>query len=300
MPNTSVIVPTYNGRHKIISTLRALESQQFKDFETIVVIDGSTDGTNEFLHELTFTLNLKIYQQKNEGRARVRNTGAELASGELLIFYDDDMIPEPDSVLRHFNFHNQYKLTLCGGNQLENVAEAVTDFDLFRCYLRNRWLSKYHHVVNEINKSNLFLTAANFSIHKKLFFQIGGFNIALNDAEDLELANRAIKQGYKIFFDKNNICWHDDFISCRQYINRRRQYLLGYERLKTIEQSLIEERLIKLNIAKRLLFSFFSHRIWVLMIDNQYFKFLPRQFRFKLYDLVVTGLGSVFVKRMIE
>jgi glycosyltransferase involved in cell wall biosynthesis len=101
----SVIVPTYNGSHRILNVLRALEDQTVSDFEVIVAIDGSEDRTKEVLENHRVKLNrFKVIEQTNKGRASIRNFGAGKADGDLLIFYDDDMRPASDSVAKHLDF----------------------------------------------------------------------------------------------------------------------------------------------------------------------------------------------------
>lgn len=303
MIEISVIISTYNGKHKILETLHALESQAYQGFETIVVIDGSTDGTKEFLNKKRLNLSsLRIIEQNNQGRACVRNNGAKLAQGDVLVFYDDDMTPENDSILNHRKFHQQNRNAICGGNPIERVADAKTDFDKYRCSIRRHWLRKYADGLNLITHENLFLTAANFSISKKAFLEIGKFNETLNDAEDLEFAFRSLSKGYTLYFDKSNIAWHRDFVSCKKYIKRRRDYATAYEQLKTIAPELFSDRkrIIELNFLKKSVFSLFSHPIWVKAIDKHYLTFMPKPIRYKIYDWIITGLGNVFSNRSVN
>lgn len=303
MLDISVIISTYNGKHKILDTLHALESQAYQGFESIVVIDGSTDGTKEFLNKQSLNLSsLRIIEQNNQGRACVRNNGAKLAQGDVLVFYDDDMTPENDSIIKHREFHQQNRSAICGGSPIERIADAKTDFDKYRCSIRRNWLQKYAEGLNLITQESIFLTAANFSISKKTFLEIGKFNEQLNDAEDLEFAFRSLSKGYDIYFDKSNIAWHRDFVSCEKYIKRRRDYATAYEQLKTIAPELFSDRkrIIELNFFKKIVFSLFSNPIWVKAIHNQYLTFIPKPIRYKIYDLVITGLGSVFPNRSVS
>src|SRR5262245_26527586 len=106
----SVIVPTYNGAHKILSLLRALEKQTRLPEEVIVVIDGSTDGTSDLLRQNTFALpGLRIIEQLNGGRSKVRNRGAKEAKSELLIFFDDDTVPTEACIEHHLLHHESQK-----------------------------------------------------------------------------------------------------------------------------------------------------------------------------------------------
>src|SRR6478609_4088981 len=102
----SVIVPTFNGEDRLPGIINSLKSQICKDFELIVVIDGSTDNSELILKELLREFkNSKIINQENKGRAAVRNKGVSFANGELLIFFDDDMLLPPNAVNEHINHH---------------------------------------------------------------------------------------------------------------------------------------------------------------------------------------------------
>src|SRR5262249_39414317 len=71
-----------------------------QDLEIVVVVDGSVDGSLEMLEAIDLPIPLKVVWQRNRGRAAARNTGLELANGEIVWFLDDDMVPLP-GVLRH-------------------------------------------------------------------------------------------------------------------------------------------------------------------------------------------------------
>jgi glycosyltransferase involved in cell wall biosynthesis len=104
----SVIVPSYNGAAKLPVTLEALCHQSMDDFETIVVLDGSTDNSLQIVEQFEGRLpRLKILNQPNRGRSGARNSGVEAAQGPLLIFIDDDIEVMPDNVARHVEFHEK-------------------------------------------------------------------------------------------------------------------------------------------------------------------------------------------------
>ncbi|MCA9978845.1 MAG: glycosyltransferase family 2 protein, partial [Anaerolineales bacterium] len=77
MVELSVVVPTYNRLDRLKQVVEALEVQTYphEHFEVIVVSDGSTDGTNEFLLNMETSLNLRPIIQENQGVAVVRNRG---------------------------------------------------------------------------------------------------------------------------------------------------------------------------------------------------------------------------------
>ncbi len=258
----SVIIPTYNGADRILNTLTVLEQQSYRDFELIVVIDGSTDNTKSILEKKSLNFkSLRIIEQKNKGRAAVRNTGVKEAKGNILIFYDDDMRPTSYSIQQHLDFHNNFLNSICVGNPVEDKRLLKTDIQKYKAHLSVKWTQKFHDGLNRIDKQSLFLTAANLSINKDLFIKIGGFDERLTDAEDYEFAIRATQLDVPIYFDKENIAWHDDFITCSSYIKRQRQYNNVNKLLKKIIPASFPLEEIKLDRTtwfRRSVYSFFG------------------------------------------
>jgi glycosyltransferase involved in cell wall biosynthesis len=85
----SVIVPLYNKKEFIARAIDSILSQSFKNFELIIVDDGSTDGSMDIVRRYTDP-RIKLIRQENQGPGAARNTGANLASGEFLAFLDAD------------------------------------------------------------------------------------------------------------------------------------------------------------------------------------------------------------------
>ena len=103
----SVVVPTFNRRSILQRTIPALLKQRDvgAEFEVIVVVDGSTDGTLALLNEMGSAPRLRIIAQKNRGLAAARNRGAAAARGEIILFLDDDMMAGPDLAAVHVAEH---------------------------------------------------------------------------------------------------------------------------------------------------------------------------------------------------
>lgn len=84
----SVVIPVFNRRDLLSITLRSLWSQTFTDFETIIVDDGSTDGTREYLRGLGDRVT--VIEQAQLGPGPARNAGVARASGDYIAFLDSD------------------------------------------------------------------------------------------------------------------------------------------------------------------------------------------------------------------
>jgi sterol 3beta-glucosyltransferase len=98
-PFFSIVIPALNGRRTLDLLLRCLEAQTLsrERFECLVVDDGSTDGTSAFLDEYRPGVHLRYFSHStNLGRSQARNTACAHAEGDVLIFVDADMLPEPD------------------------------------------------------------------------------------------------------------------------------------------------------------------------------------------------------------
>ena len=88
-PKVSVIIPTYNRRDYVVEAIDSVLAQAYKDFEIIVVDDGSTDGTGEILKE-KYGNNIRYFYKQNGGCASARNYGIKMAQGEYIAFLDSD------------------------------------------------------------------------------------------------------------------------------------------------------------------------------------------------------------------
>ncbi|PYL17170.1 MAG: family 2 glycosyl transferase, partial [Verrucomicrobia bacterium] len=136
----SVVIPTYNRASYLRATLDSLQAQEFTDYETIVVDDGSTDGTLSILSETPW---VRVLRQENKGPGAARNLGASQCSGQYIAFLDSDDVwfpwtlktfaeairvqNEPDLVAaKLFEFYHE--------RELESVKEEPLKVDIFQDY----------------------------------------------------------------------------------------------------------------------------------------------------------------------
>jgi glycosyltransferase involved in cell wall biosynthesis len=89
----SIIIPTYNHKNELPQCLRSLKKQTYKDFEIIVVDDGSDYDVSTITNEFPF---IRLYTLKHQGAPAARNFGFLKSKGEYVIFLDDDIILFPE------------------------------------------------------------------------------------------------------------------------------------------------------------------------------------------------------------
>lgn len=96
-PKVSICIPTYNRKDYLKETLDSVLAQTYKDYEIVIVDDGSTDGTADLIKNAGFK-NLQYHWQENQGESAARNKLVELAKGDYLTFIDSDDLLFPYAV----------------------------------------------------------------------------------------------------------------------------------------------------------------------------------------------------------
>lgn len=94
----SIILPTYNSMGTLKESVESVLSQTYKNFELVIIDDGSTDETPDYLKQLKGNKKVKIITQENQGACKARNEGVRNSGGDFLFFHDSDMIMYPNLI----------------------------------------------------------------------------------------------------------------------------------------------------------------------------------------------------------
>jgi GT2 family glycosyltransferase len=188
--------------------LVALGEQDHVDrFETVVVSDGSEDGTDEYLRSERVPIPVVALHQANSGPAAARNHGFGAASGELILFLDDDVVPTPALVREHVAAHVRF------GDRAVVIGPMLNppDHDM-TMWIRyeQAMLAKQYDAMERGDwsaTSRQFYTG-NASILKKHLVSAGGFDTELRRAEDIELALRLDSMGLEFTYVPEAIGLH--------------------------------------------------------------------------------------------
>lgn len=301
---TSIIIITYNGQNRLPRLLNSINSLSETDFEVVIVDDGSVESPLELIESLDLKYTYKFIRQENKGRAGAKNTGVENSSFEWLWFLDDDMRVQSDSLTAHRRHLIEFPDTVSVGTTFEEKEESDTDIQKYRCFISDIWQKALEELKNPLQKEDLFLASANFSISKKLFLSLGGFADNLRDAEDLDLAYRCYLANVPVYYNLAAVGYHKDKITCRSYVQRNRQYLKGYEILKTRSPHYLDinkrMELVKVNDNRKWLLGIIGQPLFVYLVDHfNVFMLLPRSIRYRFYEQLILSLGRVYVDRKL-
>ena len=105
-PKVSVCIPTYNRKDYLKEALESVFAQTYKDYEVVIVDDGSTDGTEDMLKDAGY--DVRYYWAEHIGQAAARNKLIELACGEYITFLDSDDLLFPDAVEKLMDVIDSY------------------------------------------------------------------------------------------------------------------------------------------------------------------------------------------------
>ena len=134
MKKISVIMPAYNVQPYIGRCLKSLEAQCFKDFEVIVVNDGSTDGTEEIIlnYMSDSSLDIKYIYQKNAGQGYARNEAMAMAQGEYIAFIDSDDYVDSDYLqeLLLCAERDASDMVSCGYRLIDEAGRVLSECDV--------------------------------------------------------------------------------------------------------------------------------------------------------------------------
>src|SRR3989338_8656405 len=126
MPKVSVVIPTYNRGKYIAATINTVLNQTYKDFEIIVIDDGSTDDTQRELEQ--FGGKIKIITQPNSERAVSRNNGVKNSTGAYIAFLDSDDLWSPDKLEKQVDVLDNFRdIVLVYGQsyRINNKGEQI-------------------------------------------------------------------------------------------------------------------------------------------------------------------------------
>lgn len=188
-PLVSIIIPTYNRGWIVKEAIDSVLAQDFKDFELIVVDDGSTDNTPDTLS--SYKNEIIMVRQKNKGVSAARNRGIVSAAGRWIAFLDSDDLWMPKKLSIQVDFFRRHP------DALICQTEEIWFRNGIRVNPRRRH-QKYSGMIFERSLDLCLVSPSAVMIDRRLFEIVGLFDESLPTCEDYDLWLR-ISSRYPVF-----------------------------------------------------------------------------------------------------
>jgi glycosyltransferase involved in cell wall biosynthesis len=182
----SIIIPVYNGAKTIINTVKSIEAQTYRDFEVIIVNDGSRDNTRSvferFLESFKVGNNYYFINQENKGAPAARNRGLKESRGSYILFCDCDAILKSDALEKMLQ-------------ALESRPEIAYVYSSF--YWGNKLFKLWPFDADRLKKMPYIHT---MSLIRREFFPEGGWDESIKKLQDWDLWLTMLENGHGGFF----------------------------------------------------------------------------------------------------
>src|SRR6476620_5762014 len=223
-PSFSIVMPTFQRRDIVCDALRSLTALDYAgEVEIIIVSDGSTDGTADALAKIASPFPVRVIEQANRGASGARNRGASEASGNIILFLDDDMISDPDLIEQHAKMYRDGADAVIGRTPLHpNSAPG------FLADSTSRWIAAQK-VPSPSSVWDIF--TGQLSIRRTVFEQVGGFDEAFTTGpvfanEDADIGVRLLAR-FDVRYNPEAISRQRYVVTPRQYMERTSKLLAG-------------------------------------------------------------------------
>lgn len=221
----SVIVPVYNRIDEVRDLLQSLSEQTCKDFEAVIVEDGSTARCDEVCSEYMGFVDVKYYYKENEGRSIARNYGLERAEGDYFIFFDSDCVIPPDYFEVLSNKLTDTPLDCFGGP--DAAHDSFTPTQKAINYAMTSFLTTGGIRGGKMQLEKFVPRTFNMGFSRRVYDKVGGFREMFS--EDIDMSTRIRHAGFTIGLVRDAKVWHKRRVDFKKFF--RQVYVFGMSRI---------------------------------------------------------------------
>ena len=201
----SFIIPVYNRPDEVDELLDSLTRQTIRDFEVVVVEDGSSVPCKEVVDKYADRLTLHYYNKANSGPGQTRNYGVERANGEYMLILDSDCIlPEKYLEMVEADLQSQ-KADAFGGP--DRAHESFTDVQKAINYAMTSFFTTGGIRGGKKKLDKFYPRSFNMGVRKDVYQALGGFS-KMRFGEDIDFSIRIFKGGYQCRLFPEAWVWH--------------------------------------------------------------------------------------------
>lgn len=224
-PTVSVVLPSRNRRVKLAMVLEGLRRQDYPDerVEAVVILDGSDDDSGDHVRSTEMPFALRLIEQENRGLAATRNRGAHESSGDVVVFLDDDTVPEPGFLAAHAAAHASSP----DDHLVLGYYPAVPSTDTLWAQVLRTWWEDHFRRKRESGHVWTYVDFAggNASFTRRLFVETEGFDEEFRGRrEDWEYAVRLLARGIRFAYHPEAVSYHHFDTSLATGLRHERQH----------------------------------------------------------------------------
>lgn len=201
----SVIIPVYNRPDEVDELLQSLTAQHFKDFEVVVVEDGSSVPCEKIVNQYQGKLDIHYYNKPNSGPGQTRNYGAERSNGEYLIILDSDCIL-PEGYLDAVEKELQTAPADAFGGP-DRAHSSFTDIQKAINYSMTSFFTTGGIRGGKKKMDKFYPRSFNMGVRREVYQALGGFS-NMRFGEDIDFSIRIFKAGCRCRLFPEAWVWH--------------------------------------------------------------------------------------------
>jgi glycosyltransferase involved in cell wall biosynthesis len=221
----SIIVPVYNRPEEAAELLESLAAQTFKNFEVIIVEDGSTLPCNDVVERYRNALSIVYYAKSNTGRSDTRNVGMKLAMGDYLLFFDSDCILPPNYLtILNKELLNNY--ADCYGGP-DKAQDSFTPTQKAINYAMTSLLTTGGIRGGKRHLKKFQPRTFNMGFSREVYERVGGFRVELTYSEDIDMSIRIAGAGFSIALFARAWVYHKRRVSFKKFYRQVRNFGSG-------------------------------------------------------------------------
>jgi len=220
----SIIIPLYNRPQEIAELLDSLTKQTYKDFEVIIVEDGSTLPAREIVESFQDRLAVQYYVKPNEGQGFARNYGFAKAKGDYFIIFDSDILVPKDYLQKVLIGLKRDTWDAFGGPDAAHASftpiQKAISYSMTSPFTTGGIRGNKKHV------GQFHPRSFNMGISREVYNKTGGFKLSRR-SEDIEFSVRIIENGFKVGLTPEAFVYHKSRADFKQFFKQTHSFGQG-------------------------------------------------------------------------
>ncbi len=221
----SIIIPVYNRIDEVRDLLDSLSHQTDKDFEVVIVEDGSSQRCNGVVAQFADRIDVKYFYKDNEGRSIARNYGMEHATGEYFLFFDSDCVIPEQYIATLRNALKANPVDCFGGP--DAAHSSFSDTQKAINYSMTSFLTTGGIRGGKVQLEKFVPRTFNMGFSRRVWEKVGGFREMFS--EDIDMSTRIRKAGFSIALIRDAYVYHKRRVNMRLFC--RQVYVFGMSRI---------------------------------------------------------------------